>query len=91
MLNCKLACNPPAQAVLTPTSVTSLSLALRGHGVRQLALERASKHPLPPSIYAGISTSITMAYVAPIHRATSIRHALRAKLVDPDMEDLVIA
>ncbi|KAH6895729.1 mono-functional DNA-alkylating methyl methanesulfonate N-term-domain-containing protein [Thelonectria olida] len=32
-----------------------------------------------------------MAYVAPIHRATSIRHALRAKLLDPDIEDLIIA
>ncbi|KPM40028.1 DNA damage-binding protein 1b [Neonectria ditissima] len=32
-----------------------------------------------------------MAYVAPIHRATSIRHALRAKLLGPDIEDLVVA
>ncbi|KAH6995588.1 mono-functional DNA-alkylating methyl methanesulfonate N-term-domain-containing protein [Ilyonectria sp. MPI-CAGE-AT-0026] len=32
-----------------------------------------------------------MAYVAPIHRATSIRHALRAKLLSPDIDDLVIA
>lgn len=32
-----------------------------------------------------------MAYVAPIHRATSIRHALRAKLLSPDIDDLIIA
>ncbi|KAK7427474.1 hypothetical protein QQZ08_006080 [Neonectria magnoliae] len=32
-----------------------------------------------------------MAYVAPIHRATSIRHALRAKLLGPDVEDLIIS
>lgn len=32
-----------------------------------------------------------MAYVAPIHKATSIRHALRIKLLSPDVEDLVIA
>ncbi|KAI5463857.1 mono-functional DNA-alkylating methyl methanesulfonate N-term-domain-containing protein [Mariannaea sp. PMI_226] len=32
-----------------------------------------------------------MAYVAPIHRATSIRHALPARLLDPDIEDLIIA
>ncbi|KAF7534017.1 hypothetical protein G7Z17_g13430 [Cylindrodendrum hubeiense] len=32
-----------------------------------------------------------MAYVAPIHRATSIRHALRAKLLSPDIDDLIVA
>ncbi|KAF7544227.1 hypothetical protein G7046_g9827 [Stylonectria norvegica] len=32
-----------------------------------------------------------MAYVAPIHKATSIRHALRARLLDPDIEDLIVA
>ncbi|KAH7150507.1 mono-functional DNA-alkylating methyl methanesulfonate N-term-domain-containing protein [Dactylonectria estremocensis] len=32
-----------------------------------------------------------MAYVAPIHRATSIRHALRAKLIAPDIDDLIVA
>ncbi|CAJ0549478.1 Ff.00g030910.m01.CDS01 [Fusarium sp. VM40] len=32
-----------------------------------------------------------MAYVAPIHRATSIRHALRANVLSPDIDDLVVA
>ncbi|CAM1511683.1 Fc.00g091960.m01.CDS01 [Cosmosporella sp. VM-42] len=32
-----------------------------------------------------------MAYVAPIHKATSIRHALRIRLLAPDVEDLVVA
>lgn len=32
-----------------------------------------------------------MAYVAPIHKATSIRHALRIRLLDPEIEDLVVA
>ncbi|KAJ4138175.1 hypothetical protein NW768_001993 [Fusarium equiseti] len=32
-----------------------------------------------------------MAYVAPIHRATSVRHALRANVLDPDIDDLVVA
>jgi DNA damage-binding protein 1 len=32
-----------------------------------------------------------MAYVAPIHRATSIRHALRANVLDPDIDDLIVA
>lgn len=34
---------------------------------------------------------IIMAYVAPIHKATSIRHALKVRLLDPDIEDLVVA
>ncbi|KAI8723333.1 DNA damage-binding protein 1 [Fusarium sp. LHS14.1] len=32
-----------------------------------------------------------MAYVAPIHRATSIRHAIRANVLDPEIDDLVVA
>ncbi|KAF4998374.1 hypothetical protein FGRMN_3254 [Fusarium graminum] len=32
-----------------------------------------------------------MAYVAPIHRATSIRYALRANVLSPDIDDLVVA
>ncbi|RSM00698.1 hypothetical protein CEP52_008989 [Fusarium oligoseptatum] len=32
-----------------------------------------------------------MAYVAPIHRATSIRHAIRANVLDSDIDDLVVA
>ncbi|KAH7189364.1 mono-functional DNA-alkylating methyl methanesulfonate N-term-domain-containing protein [Fusarium flagelliforme] len=32
-----------------------------------------------------------MAYVAPIHRATSVRHALRANVIDADIDDLVVA
>ncbi|WXC65387.1 hypothetical protein SNK03_011191 [Fusarium graminearum] len=32
-----------------------------------------------------------MAYVAPIHRATSIRHALRANVIDPEIDDLIVA
>ncbi|KAJ4006767.1 hypothetical protein NW752_010769 [Fusarium irregulare] len=31
-----------------------------------------------------------MAYVAPIHRATSVRHALRANVIDADIDDLVV-
>ncbi|KAF4965287.1 hypothetical protein FSARC_6905 [Fusarium sarcochroum] len=31
-----------------------------------------------------------MAYVAPIHRATSIRHAIRANVLSPDIDDLVV-
>ncbi|RGP80865.1 DNA damage-binding 1 [Fusarium longipes] len=32
-----------------------------------------------------------MAYVAPIHRATSIRHAIRANVLDPSIDDLIVA
>ena len=32
-----------------------------------------------------------MAYVAPVHRATSVRHALRMRFTSPDEDDLVIA
>ncbi|KAF4126505.1 DNA damage-binding protein 1 [Geosmithia morbida] len=32
-----------------------------------------------------------MAYVAPVHRATSVRHALRMRFTSPDEYDLVIA
>ena len=31
-----------------------------------------------------------MAHVAPIHHATSIRHALRANVLDLDIDDLVV-
>ncbi|ODA77921.1 hypothetical protein RJ55_06524 [Drechmeria coniospora] len=32
-----------------------------------------------------------MAYVAPVHKPTSIRHALRIRFLSPDHEDLVVA
>ncbi|QPG94679.1 hypothetical protein C2857_006712 [Epichloe festucae Fl1] len=32
-----------------------------------------------------------MSYIATVHRPTSIRHALRIKLLSPDVEDLVVA
>ncbi|KAL7819855.1 mono-functional DNA-alkylating methyl methanesulfonate N-term domain-containing protein [Trichoderma gracile] len=32
-----------------------------------------------------------MAYVAPVHKPTSIRHALRIRFLSPDIEDLVVA
>lgn len=32
-----------------------------------------------------------MAYVAPVHNATSIRHAVRCRFLSPDHEDLAIA
>ncbi|KJZ79173.1 hypothetical protein HIM_01324 [Hirsutella minnesotensis 3608] len=32
-----------------------------------------------------------MAYVAPVHKPTSIRHALRIRFLSPDQEDLVLA
>ena len=32
-----------------------------------------------------------MAYIAPIHRPSSIRHALSINLVDPNQESLVVA
>jgi DNA damage-binding protein 1 len=32
-----------------------------------------------------------MAYLAPIHRASSVRHALQAKLLSPDEDSLILA
>lgn len=32
-----------------------------------------------------------MAYVAPVHKPTSIRHAVRLRLLSTDQEDLVTA
>merc|ERR1712000_330122 len=43
----------------------------------------STRRPIPPHAI--------MAYVAPVHRATSPRHALRMHLKSPDEEDLIIA
>lgn len=32
-----------------------------------------------------------MSYIAPVHKPTSIRHALRIRFLDADHEDLVLA
>lgn len=32
-----------------------------------------------------------MSYIAPVHKPTSIRHALRIRFLSPDVEDLVVA
>ena len=32
-----------------------------------------------------------MAYLAPIHRGTSVRHAIKLNLLSPDEESLVLA
>lgn len=33
----------------------------------------------------------TMAYIAPIHRPTSVRHALKIRFLSPDEDSLVVA
>lgn len=38
-----------------------------------------------------ISTHTIMAYLAPIHRGTSVRHAIKLKLLSPDEESLILA
>lgn len=36
-------------------------------------------------------THATMAYLAPIHRASSVRHAIKLSFLEPDSEDLIVA
>lgn len=36
-------------------------------------------------------TTPTMAYLAPIHRASSVRHAIKLSFLSPDTEDLILA
>lgn len=38
-----------------------------------------------------ISFSAIMAYLAPIHRGTSVRHAIKLNILSPDEESLVLA
>jgi hypothetical protein len=45
----------------------------------------------PPYTSSSVGNFETMAYVAPIHRATSIRHALKANVLDPEIDDLIVA
>lgn len=38
-----------------------------------------------------VSIPATMAYLAPIHCGTSVRHAIKLNLLSPDEESLVLA
>jgi hypothetical protein len=45
-------------------------------------------------VEAALETSlrpVAMAYLAPIHRPSSVRHALKLNLLDPEEECLVLA
>lgn len=48
------------------------------------------EHTLPPTTHS-CPPPFTMAYVAPVHLPTSIRHAIRLQFSSPDHDDLIVA
>lgn len=88
---------PELKHFISVICIISLDYALRtGHGVSnvtglKLPHGRLTEPFFPsPARFLPRSHSWTMAYIAPIHRPSSIRHAVQARLFG-DEESLVIA